>query len=191
MRQIEMGANPPFGFFKFWLKKKIPRIFLFHRCFRLQLASAYGCEWEFAGSRSAGHRSHIWGRYICLFIALCLTETTCFRQDDFKIIPPTWSTQPLQFMIRLTPPPGMVQEVYAQVWLVFRWVSQHLSSFSAWNQFCYRLPSIRFTRSYPNNPPLLEVEKIGGLSDEQLSELQCLLEKEVAPTLPDKVPFDS
>jgi hypothetical protein len=37
----------------------------------------------------------------------------------------------------------------------------------------------RFTRSYPRNAPIIELEKIEGLSDEQLAELQSLLEKEV------------
>jgi hypothetical protein len=70
-------------------------------------------------------------------------------------------------MIRLTPPPGMVDEIYASVWL-----------------------TIRFTRSYPRNAPIIELEKIEGLSDEQLAELQSLLEKEAKGMLGREMVYD-
>jgi len=39
---------------------------------------------------------------------------------DFHFLPPTWQTQPLQYKIRVVPPPGATDNVYSSIWLIIR-----------------------------------------------------------------------
>ena len=44
-----------------------------------------------------------------------------FIQEDFVVLPPTYSGQPPQFKLRLVPPPGVAREAYAAIWLIIRY----------------------------------------------------------------------
>eukprot|EP01087_Luapelamoeba_hula_P021459 TRINITY_DN7508_c0_g1_i2.p1 TRINITY_DN7508_c0_g1~~TRINITY_DN7508_c0_g1_i2.p1 ORF type:complete len:1685 (-),score=296.46 TRINITY_DN7508_c0_g1_i2:8-5062(-) len=88
-------------------------------------------------------------------------------QDDMVMIPPTYETQPPQFKLRMVPPPGVAKDCYASIWLI-----------------------IRFTKTYPQQPPVIELEKIEGLSDEQIDSLNDALILKAKSLVPSEMVYE-